>query len=343
MIGDLVEFNHALEQVKCAKSFADLLSVDTEADDLYKMYAKVLHPDMVDDEYKDAATIAFAELQHLWAIYTGKAEVKTISISTKKRTYALGDLICNGSIASLYAVSFEDSDGVQEAILKMPRSPKDSDLMEREAKALKKLDEVPGELRIFASQMVETFRHKDATTNETRRCNVIKPLKGFYNLAEVAEHYPNGVPPKHVAWMWRRLLVALGQAHDVGVVHGAIVPENVMIHPSMHGVVLVDWCYSCQDNQTVPALPPLRKLWYPQSVLDKEPPTFALDVSMAAKTMTWLGGAQTPTEFQAFARGCTVSKLPTPAELLVEFDELIASMWGKRRYLAFDMPERKGY
>ena len=31
--------------------------------------------------------------------------------------------------------------------------------------------------------------------------------------------------------MWRRLLVAVGAAHRAGVIHGAVLPEHVMIHP----------------------------------------------------------------------------------------------------------------
>ena len=44
--------------------------------------------------------------------------------------------------------------------------------------------------------------------------------------------------------MWRRLLTALGWAHRARLVHGAVFPEHVLIHPELHGLVLVDWCYA---------------------------------------------------------------------------------------------------
>ena len=54
--------------------------------------------------------------------------------------------------------------------------------------------------------------------------------------------------------MWRRLLVGLGWAHRAGVVHGAVLPEHVLIHPAEHGLVLVDWCYSVAPGERIPAL-----------------------------------------------------------------------------------------
>ena len=56
--------------------------------------------------------------------------------------------------------------------------------------------------------------------------------------------YPAGstraTPPGCGGGCWS----ALGWAHRAGVVHGAVLPEHVLIHPGEHGLVLVDWCYS---------------------------------------------------------------------------------------------------
>jgi len=38
--------------------------------------------------------------------------------------------------------------------------------------------------------------------------------------------------------MHRGLLKALAGAHRIGLVHGAVVAENVLVHPEKHGVVL---------------------------------------------------------------------------------------------------------
>lgn len=331
-------FTDACDDIMAAATFKDISPYGDP--DVYKELMKVVHPDKAPDEYKAAATGATARLSVLWDEHNGKPVGASgpVTITTKKRTYVLGDDVIAGTIANLYPVSWNDGD-IHHGVLKMPRSPRDTDLMEREAKALKALDKADSDYRHFASMLVETFRHKDATTKELRRANVFEPLEGFYSLAEVADAYPNGVDPRDVAWMWRRLFVAIGLAADNGIVHGAVVPDHVMIHPTMHGVVLTDWCYSCMDDdQTIPAIVPGRRAFYPQSVIDKEPPTYAVDVAMAAKTMVWLCGSLAPRQYRAFAQGCAVSSPPKPAELLGEFDELISNLYGPRKYRLFNMP-----
>lgn len=336
-----VTFDHHASAIEAATEFADLW--DTAGDEpeaTYKTFAKIVHPDAVLDPLKARATTAFARLQVLWDEYNGKSVGASgpVVISTKKRTFVLGNVVAQGSIANVYDVSWND--GVDRgAVLKMPRSPADSDLMEREAKALRKLDDAPPEFRMYAPALIETFRHKDGTTRALRRCNVIEPLDGFYSVAQVASMFPGGLDPRDVAWMWRRLFVAIGVAADNGIVHGAVVPENIMIEPVKHGVVLVDWCYSCmEDGQTIPAIIADYRSFYPQSVLDKEPPTYAIDVAMAARSMVWLCGPLAPREFRAFANGCAVSSPPKPAELLGEFDELLLQLYGPRKYRLLTLP-----
>ena len=89
-----------------------------------------------------------------------------------------------------------------------------------------------------------TGQRDDARSGVRRHANLIGALGGFRSLAEVRSAFPAGLDPRDAAWMWRRLLVAIGAAHRAGVIHGAVLPEHVLIHPAEHGLVLVDWCYS---------------------------------------------------------------------------------------------------
>lgn len=118
-------------------------------------------------------------------------------------------------------------------------------MLAREATALAQLVQ-DGDARFqpYAPRLIETFRYRDAAAGTTRQANVIELLDGFFSLAEVRAVYRDGLDPRDVAWMWRRLLVALGYAHRAGVIHGAVVPDHVLIHPGDHGLALVDWCCS---------------------------------------------------------------------------------------------------
>ena len=137
---------------------------------------------------------------------------------------------------------------------------------------------------------------------------MIARLDGFRNLAEVRDAFPGGVDPRDAAWMWRRLLVAVGAAHRAGLIHGAVLPEHVMIHPGEHGLVLVDWCYS----GPVPAVrlrTAVRRYldWYPPEVLAGEPAGPDLDIWLATRCMTELVGPRMPAPMAAFARGCLLA------------------------------------
>jgi len=66
-------------------------------------------------------------------------------------------------------------------------------------------------------------------------------------LAQVLEmdDYKNGLDPEHVAWITERVLNILKYLHINGVVHGDVKPQNIIIQPKHHTVVLVDYGLSC--------------------------------------------------------------------------------------------------
>jgi Lipopolysaccharide kinase (Kdo/WaaP) family len=130
-----------------------------------------------------------------------------------------------GNIANLYQV--------RGGLLKMARDPADNDLMRREATALTRLqDAVDPALLAYFPPLVATGQRDDARSGIRRHVNLIGALSGFRSLAEVRAAFPAGVDPRDAAWMWRRLLVAIGAAHRAGVIHGAVLPEHVLIHPA---------------------------------------------------------------------------------------------------------------
>jgi serine/threonine protein kinase len=255
-----------------------------------------------------------------------------------------------GDIATLYRGRY--SGRRTPALLKLPRDPDRSDLLEREAVALVQLvQDGNARFRPYAPRLIETFHQRDAATGVTRRANVIELAEGFRTLAEVRAAYPDGLDPRDVAWMWRRLLVAIGYSHRAGVIHGAVLPEHVLIHPEDHGLVLVDWCcsvpgcYSARDRSgLVPAV--VRRLadagHYPPEVLEGRRAGPATDVFMATRCMTGLLGDDAPRALRAFADGCTLqakSRRPGDAwRLLGELDEVLERLYGPRRFRPFAMP-----
>jgi hypothetical protein len=325
-----IDFDAAWAEILSAKTPGDLLRPGYEDAD-YRRLSRMVHPDMVPDDKKARANDAMAKLSQLYDLSQGK--VGPVVIKTKKGSHPIGDLYCEGDISNIYTSG--------PNVVKMPLNPMDNDLMEAEARAIKRLDaEANPDFRHFAPVLVETFRHRDTTTGQERRVNVFDRLHDFYTLREVMDAFPRGIDPRDAAWMWRRLFVAIGLAHDNDLVHGAVTPENIMIHPKKHGVVLLDWVYSVDTRTDAPmkAMAKGYSAWYPDAVRDKIQPTHTLDTAFAAQTMLRLMGDRAPKAMRAFARGCSVLSTPSAAELLGEFDELLFNLYGKRKYREFFMP-----
>jgi hypothetical protein len=224
----------------------------------------------------------------------------------------------------------------------VPRSPADNDLMAAEAAALTRLHrDGQARHRAYAPRLRESFTHSDPA-GVRRTLNVIDRCHGFVGLDEVARAHPDGVDPRDAAWMWRRLLVAIGWAHRAGVVHGAVLPEHVLIHPGEHGLVLVDWCYSVTPGQPLTALVAKHRDRYPPEVPAKRPATSATDIHLATTTLQRLIGDRMPPRLRRFADGCRQDAprmRPQDAwRLLAELDEHLHDLYGPRRFRPFTMP-----
>jgi hypothetical protein len=286
----------------------------------YRRLARLTHPDAHPGSMRAAA--AFARLAALWNQHC--------------TTTTRGRLAFTGDIASLYAH--------QRGLIKIGRDPADNDLMDREATALGRL-RATGDARFrpYIPALAECQRHRDPDTGTERRANVLGRLDGFVTLAEVRAAYPGGLDPRDAAWMWRRLLVAAGFAHRAGVIHAAVLPGHVLIHPGQHGLVLVDWCYAITSPGGLAAAVPVRYAdWYPAEVRSRRPPGPDLDIWLATRCMTELVGDCMPAQLASFAHGCT---LPSPDRrpadawrLLAELDAVLERLYGPRKFRPFTMP-----
>jgi hypothetical protein len=327
MTAAALSFAEAVARIEAATSFADLAGGLGRAA-AYRMLVKIVHPDVAPAGRSATATAALAKLSALWAGPAGSV------LTTKGARHRLGARLASGDIAEL-----TELDG--GALLKLPRRPADNDLMRAEAAALITLENA-GERRhrAYAPRLVESFTHEDGA-GVRRTANILTRQAGFVSLAEVRAAYPRGLDARDVAWMWRRLLVGLGWAHRAGVVHGAILPEHVLIHPAEHGLVIVDWCYSVPRGTTIPALVARYRAHYPSEVTGRGLASPATDIYMATGLMLRLI-ADPPDALRRFAAGCSYdapSMRPEDAwHLLAEFDELLEDLYGPRRFRAFAMP-----
>ena len=306
----------AIALIEAAGGPGDLFGRDGTA--AYRRLARLTHPDSHPGDTRAAG--AFARLAVLW----------------RQHQDWHGRLFARGDIANLYQAG--------TSLLKVPRDPADNDLMRAETTALATLrTRVAPSWAAYFPAPVRAQRQRDPGSGTERWVNVIGRLDGFRTLAEVRAAYPGGIDPRDAAWMWRRLLVAVGAAHRAGLIHGAVLPVHVMIHPAEHGLVLVDWCYSRRAAEgRLRAVVGSYRDWYPPEVRTGGAAGPDLDIWLATRCMTELVGPLMPARMAAFARGCLLAgprRRPADAwALLAEFDELLDRLYGPRRFRPFAMP-----
>lgn len=303
---------------------------------LYRRLARKLHPDVAGSNGDMAALNAAWEAAQR---RLSGARAGEVTITSRKHAYKVLRPLVAGDVADLHVA---ECDG-EEVLLKVARSPKDADLLAAEAESLKAIHAAHDDgCNGWFPWVLESFAFS-SPGQPKRRCNVLGPLHGFHSMDEVRS--AGWVHPRDIAWIARRILYSLSQAHEVGRVQGGLVPAHVMVHPTGHRVVLVGWGGSVEVGQPLKVRVPNYHDWYPPEVADRGPSGTDLDLFMFGKMLdqsAWAPPGPATMAIRAFGRGCALeakARRPKDAtELLAEFDDLLERLWGARTYHQFEMP-----
>lgn len=351
-------FNDTLLKLRQANQPEDVFGrlsppLEQSLRDLYREMVIEIHPDHNRLRVAEA-TEAFKLLQE----WHEAAKIKvgsgtygtepTLEISSRRHHYVSGKPAIAGDLCDVFTAR---ADGKRKVVVKVVRHPKNNDLLLAEATALREiheqLDRAP--LRAHFPVLIESFRIKDEA-GALRQANVLRHEDEVFSLAQVREKYANGIDSADAAWMFNRMIAALGKTHEIGFVHGAIVPEHVLIRPSDHNGILIDWCYSVRSGDIVKAISPDRKEFYPPELLQKRAATPATDLFMAAQCMTFiLGGdvatgelpASVPKPIAALLRACLI---PAPKRryqnawhIFDDFKAILERLYGEPKFRPFTM------
>ncbi len=369
---ELERVSQLLDQASVPEEiFGDLQGSLTEqlalARKVFFHIAKTVHPDIARGEMQEReAHRAFKKLSALWeqaqdkinaGTYGQKNAFAPFVMQTASGQYTIKRVLAWGDLCTIYAGTANSAAGRRRVLVKVPVQPRDNDLVTNEARILAHLraSSTYQAARHFLSRLLDAFPYEEQATGVVRQVTVLAAVEGLVSLVEVKKAYPTGIDPKDMAWIWRRLLIALDFAHTNQVIHGGVLPTHILIHPEHHGVVLIDWSYAVLDpartGELIRAISSPYRSWYPAEVLAKKEPQPGLDICMAAQCMIdLLGGdphqrtmpAAVPWQIQSYLQGCTIPnphRRPQDAHMLLEtFDELLAQLWGPRTFHRFTMP-----
>lgn len=353
-----------LHRLKTAKHPEDVFGDDGDVKDNYRLYAKMLHPDTNPGD--KSAEEGFKRLGELYQVAEAKlangtygdrtAIGKPIILKTKKSTYTITELIGQGDLAQVYGATITDPGGLldgQKVAVKVVRSPANNDLLLNEANRLKFMkDESPMRhkpVMKHVPELVDSFVLSQDKVN--KQIVILKRLEDYVTLADVLEAFPKGLPLADAAWMFNRLLAALLAVHQSNLVHGAVIPAHVLIHPPSHNGVLIDWSYCVKQGEVVKAISPKWKEYYPAEVFEKKPVSYGTDLYMAACVFTKLVGgelgdnkalpATIPRPIQGLMRACWLwphHRTQDVFELFEDFKRALEDIFGKPTFRPFAMP-----
>lgn len=345
----------------------------------YRRIVQVVHPDKHHGSDIALAETAFTTLKNMrehaerkiaagaygdhkpLIVVPTRPKLEPQVITTPKGDYVVDGYLAEGDLSAVYRAEHHErrSRGRSETVaFKLAHHPGDNDLLEHEAKILSSIwpnDAKSEGGRRFIPQCTDTFLLRGASRSQ-RRVNVLSYASGHVSLAEIIAAYPRGLDFRDVVWMFKRLLYSLWFTHtEAGIVHGAVLPPHVLVHPIDHGAKLVDWCYAVpqwfKGESRVRAISTPHRAFYAPEILAKQPPVPATDIYMAAKcAVALLGGhvdtnvmpSTVPAPIQGFLRSCLLaapSRRPDDAGALhEEFDELLLRLVGKPTYRPLAMP-----
>ena len=316
----------------------------------YRTFAKLAHPDHNPGDKR--AENLFKEATRLFE----SLEDKPVVIKSPKRVYTILRLLKAGDVSDIHLAQSETDDGIlRDYILKISRVVDAHKMLDGERKAIVDLLTAAGDTtyRKYFPTLVESFPAFDKIQ---KRVNVFTTYAedgvSIFTGEEIHEKLP-ALDGKHLAWMFKRILTAIGFAHRNGYVHGAILPPHIRFDIKNHGCQLTSWGHSVPMGGTITTISKKYKDWYPPEVLEKKAVRPGTDIYMAGKTILYLAGVdptkafkldkkQVPIPEQRFFQSCVLpgAKMrPDDAwKLQDEFTELLKEVYGKPKFAQLTMP-----
>jgi len=289
-------------------------------------------------EFSKAAATALEE-GHYEASIAGPAP--SFWISSPLTRYELDQVaFARGSFSTLYR---GHSVAGLPVIVKVAARPQDNPWLERELTTLDRFHKRPKlrEVARFIPEPLDHFMLEGGAGG--LRTTVFDPSPGMLSLAELKEHFPSGLEPAAGAWVGRRLLAQACAAAMLGRVHGALLPEHLLVHPLTHDPVHIGWAHALKPGARIKQLVPGRRDLYPEEVMDRKPVDGRTDIAMAGRTMVWLLGgdpesswlpSSVPEPFAAVFRRCAAprrrDRYQSAVQALAELTRAAHKCWGKQ-------------
>jgi hypothetical protein len=270
------------------------------------------------------------------------------AVTTERATYQVTTTLASGDITTVYGGHVRGSQPPLQVAVKIADQTSDNDLLQHEAHVLGMLTaEREGPVIHFAPPR-DQFR-----TDDGRLGTVFDHLDGF-DATQVRDRCRrrghHGLPPRHLIWVMRRALAALGWAHKHGILHGNLDPAHLLIRPHDHMVWLIDWCWAVVNPaRTGQSFKAFNEVYSPPEVRERGRPSPASDLYSLGKVIIHLAGGDPETKtlpevdprLERLLKYLAVESQggrPQDAwELYLQVDRLREQIWGEHQFVALEL------
>lgn len=268
--------------------------------------------------------------------------------------YALLGRIAQGESTDVFWAR-RDGRLTERVLIKFLRADGDEDLLENERRVLEVLDKsriqgTPYFLPLLPQRVDDGIARIGKNGNEGERpACVTRWRSGFvHSMDDVFATYSSGIAPEASVWMWKRMLEFLGWLHKNSFVHGAILPQHILVHARDHGVVFVGWSAATAIGKPLSVANSNLREYYPESVWQGAPASIKIDLTMSARVLLKaLGGSveRAPSRvpqslarlLERHARGET-QHYEDAWTIRDELDNAARQAFGPPKFIPFSMP-----
>lgn len=270
------------------------------------------------------------------------------------RRYVLLGRLARGVSSDVFLARRDHRLG-EQVVIKMLRAREDRDRLAHEYDVLQALQRATQRgSEHFTRLMPQPIAHGEGRLGlhgheGPRVVTVLGFASGFvHTFRDVRAVYPSGVPATAAVWLWKRVLETLAWMHEVGFVHGAILPEHLLVHARDHGVRLVGLSSATAPGRPLSAFPREAEAFYSKATWDGGAASASLDLTMSARSLLFAVGADdgrvpsaSPAPLAALLQSVAADDAGGRRDawaLVAELDAAAREAFGPPRYVPFAMP-----
>ncbi len=266
--------------------------------------------------------------------------------------YALIGRLARGEGSDVF-LARRDEAMAARVIVKVPRSQRSADLFAHEEEVLASLAGSTAQgashfTRLVPERVAFGPARLGANGLDGSRLVAIRRWRaGFvHTLVDVRRAHGDALDPAHAVWIWKRMLESLGFVHATGWIHGAVLPQHLLVNARDHGVVLAGFSRAARPGEKLRAITRDARAFYPDVVAAGGPASTRTDLAMSARAvLSLLGGAplrapsHVPPPLARLLETTAVTPWASEAWALVEDASNVArDVFGPPKFVPLTMP-----